>query len=54
MIDSNDPKNMLSILNAYLLGADFKGMSDQDQESRLSLLKMICEILNSVKETYIV
>lgn len=55
IIDSNQLKSMLAILNSYILrNPDVKGdLSQEEQNFYTEIFKMICEILNSYKDTYV-
>lgn len=53
LIDSNETKNMLSIYNSFLLAVDFTHLPESELEFHTEMFKMICEILNSVRDTYI-
>jgi len=57
IIDSNQLKSMLAILNSYLINnndaANLMQAPQEEKEFYIDIFKMISEILNSYKDTYV-
>lgn len=53
IIDSNQLKNMLSIFNSFLFAnTKAQSLAQEKADFYLSNFKMLCEILNSYRDTY--